>query len=466
MTTIAIPGLKLTYHFDDVISVSATEARITVPSASSTFSYALDSSDPFPYVEVDTDASQAILDNQLLRALEATTMVDAALGTVTWSGGSATVLEISWETGPETNTNLYFVLDGTALPDISTSVEWDAFDDSLISVAPATGAFGPGRDILWTEFNDSTVTEDDEFYGTAANETFEGGLGDDYFNSSPGDDTYKGGAGTFDQVNFAFDPAGVTANLRTRSATDGWGDSDTLLSIESLRGSGFDDVLIGNGGRNYIRGLAGDDELVGLRGRDEVRYDRDYRFGGTDGVTVNLKRGTATDGFGDSDTLRGFEDVRGTESRDKIIGSGARNELEGLGGNDLLKGLANRDVLLGNAGRDKLLGGGGNDTLEGGSHRDRLIGGGGDDDLYGGGGFDRFIFRGKFGDDTIHDFRKAGKAEKIDLSGVKPIKGFRDLKNNHLGEVDGDAVIDDGNGNTITLDGIGMDELKFNDFLF
>jgi len=450
MTTVAIQGIKLTYTNSTVTSVSQTQALVTVPSSTTTFSYTIDpgGTDPFPMVDISSVYSQVILDNQLMRVINETSSVDASLGRVAWTGGTSTILGLTWETGPNTTTDLYFVLDGAALPNITTPAEWDAFDKSIGAVGQAVGDFAPGKNILWTEFDFSTVTEDDEFYGTSANETFEGGIGDDYFVSSEGNDTYRGGAG-FDQVAFhLFDPAGVTANLRTGTATDGWGDTDKLFSIEMLRGSNFDDVLTGNGGRNVLRGLGGDDILNGLKGRDEVRYDRDARYGGTDGVTVNLKKGTATDGFGDTDTLRNFEDVRGSDFNDRITGSGGKNKLDGMAGNDVLIGLGNDDILIGGLGRDRLIGGNGDDTLEG------------------GGGNDRFIFKAKFGDDTIVDFRTAGKGEKIDLSGVKPIKGFKDLKNNHLSEVNGDAMIDDGNGNTITLDGVAMADLSFNDFLF
>ena len=66
----------------------------------------------------------------------------------------------------------------------------------------------------------------------------------------------------------------------------------------------------------------------------------------------------------------------------------------------------------------------------------------------------------------IHDFQTKGKIEKVDLSGVGPIKGFKDLMNNHLSDVNGDAVIEDGLGNSIRLIDVSMDDLSANDFLF
>ena len=60
----------------------------------------------------------------------------------------------------------------------------------------------------------------------------------------------------------------------------------------------------------------------------------------------------------------------------------------------------------------------------------------------------------------------AGRVEKIDLSGVASIKGFIDLKNHHLSNVGGVAVIDDGAGNTITLNGHVAGDFSANDFIF
>lgn len=397
------------------------------------------------------------LDGHNLYALD----VDASVIAIDWTMGgvshSTTLLELDWGKGDDAEgyyhgTRYYFVLGGDELPAFSSMAEFDAFanSDTYITAdyVPSTGPFAEGKLIEWGEILSTTVLgADEDISGTAGPDVLSGGYGDDYFISSEGNDTYKGGVG-FDQVSFKDDPAGVAANLATGTATDGWGDTDTLISIEMLRGSLFDDTLIGDKGGNHIRGLGGDDVLNGGKGKDVVRYDRDAKYGGTDGVTVNLKKGTATDGFGDSDKLKNFENVIGTESKDKIIGSGGKNIIEGDGGNDVLKGLAGKDILFGGTGKDKLDGGNGNDKL------------------YGDGGADRFIFSGKFGDDTIFDFDTAGTKERIDLSSVSPIRNFRDLSNNHLSEVSGSAVIDDGNGNTITLDGVAMSDLSANDFLF
>ena len=409
-----------------------------------------------------------------------TTDIDSSIIGFNWTMGgvshSTVLLELEVIKGEnvtggyEYGTRYHFVLDGDALPDFSSLSEFDNFantDTYITDVYLVTGAYGEGQLIEWGDIESATILgADEEFTGTPGKDVFNGGYGDDYFFSSEGNDTYKGGVGAYDQVTYKDDPAGVVANLATGKATDGWGDTDKLISIEMLRGSLFDDTLIGDKGDNHIRGLAGDDILNGGKGTDTVRYDRDANYGGTDGVTVNLKKGYAIDGFGDRDTLKKFENVRGTETKDTITGTKAANDIRGEGGADVLKGLGGKDVLEGGGGNDKLYGGNGKDVLYGDNGKDKLDGGKGDDDLYGGAKTDIFIFSGKFGNDTIHDFQTKGTGEKIDLSDVSTIKNFKDLSNNHLSEVAGNAVIDDGNGNTITLDGVAVSDLAANDFLF
>lgn len=450
MTTINFTGLAVQYDGDTATAVAQSQVSIIVPSANTTFSYSItDTSDVIPEVELDSQLWQVVIDGYLTADLEAAAgnLIDAGIGFVTTARGTSTILALALDYGSST-VDRYFVIDGANLPNITTPAEWEAFDDTISNAGTASGAFAPGQDIAWRSFNTATTTEEDEFVGTPGKNVFNGGAGDDYFISSDGKDTYKGGAG-YDQVAFhVFDPAGVTVNLAKGTAIDGFGKTDKLISIEMIRGSMYDDKLIGKKGFNVFRGLDGDDLINGGKGRDEVRYDRDDRYGGEAGVTVNLKSGKAVDGFGDTDTLKNITDARGSESADRLTGDKGGNALEGIGGNDRIFGLGGKDKIDGGFGNDLIDGGAGNDTLTGGR------------------GSDKFIFAGNFGKDTITDFTTRGRKEKIDLSDVDTIKGFKDLKNNHLSKSGGDAVIDDGNGHTITLDDVRMGQLSADDFIF
>ncbi len=114
--------------------------------------------------------------------------------------------------------------------------------------------------ITGTEGNDGvTGTEgDDELQGLGGNDALDGGAGNDILDGGPGTDT----------AVYQFDPAGVTVDLDSGTATDGFGDTDTLISIENVIGSEFDDALSGDGGANSLTGRDGDDFIDGGGGND------------------------------------------------------------------------------------------------------------------------------------------------------------------------------------------------------
>ena len=182
----------------------------------------------------------------------------------------------------------------------------------------------------------------DALDGGAGNDLLEGGVGDDTLDGGDGNDTLDGGDGT-DIVSYENDPNGVTVNLTEGTATDGWGNTDTLIDIEQVMGSDFNDVITGSGGDEDLFGGEGDDTLKGAEGVDTL------------------------DGGDGDDTL------------------------EGGAGDDWLVGGMGNDILQGGAGGDFLFGGAGNDTLNGGDNDDTLEGGAGINQLTGGSGYDTFI---------------------------------------------------------------------------
>jgi len=121
-------------------------------------------------------------------------------------------------------------------------------------------------------------------------------------------------------------------------------------------------------------GYTGDDTIDGGSGFDLVDYRWDTSFDGNAGVSVDLESGTATDGFGDTDTLIGIEGVRGTDMADTIVGGAGGDSIAGRDGADTLKG---------GLGSDRVDGGAGDDRLDGEDGANTLLGGGGNDVLYG-----------------------------------------------------------------------------------
>ncbi len=211
-----------------------------------------------------------------------------------------------------------------------------------------------------------------EAYGYGGDDTIKAGSFEMYIEPGAGNDTITGGASANDQVSYQeyTGANGAIMNLATGIVNDPYGGTDKITGgIDGLRGTRNADTLIGDAKNNFLRGLAGNDTLDGGAGQDIVRYDRDARNGGTKGVFVDLDKGTATDGFGNTDTLISIEAVAGTDSADTLLGGSApltlnnRYTLRGLGGDDILKAGTNSAFLVPGAGNDQIFGGPGADAL-------------------------------------------------------------------------------------------------------
>jgi Ca2+-binding RTX toxin-like protein len=117
----------------------------------------------------------------------------------------------------------------------------------------------------------------DTLRGNGGNDTLRGDDGNDVLNGGSGVDSFRGGAGS-DSVSFKV-TEGTTgaaiANLATGTITDdGFGNSETMISIEQLSGtSGFGDQLTGDSHANMLYGNGGDDVLSGGGGKDWIEGD-------------------------------------------------------------------------------------------------------------------------------------------------------------------------------------------------
>ncbi len=173
-----------------------------------------------------------------------------------------------------------------------------------------------------------------------------GGRLQELFRGLGGNDTIDGGQG-YDIVSYSSSTEGVLVKLNGNfdgTANDGLGGTDILRNIEGVRGSLFNDALTGSDTAAFesFQGLDGDDTIDGLGGTDRVDY-----FFARGAVNVNLATGTASDGYGNTDTLRNIEDVRGSRDfADTLTGTAGNNRLAGLGGNDTLDGGAGADTAV------------------------------------------------------------------------------------------------------------------------
>jgi Ca2+-binding RTX toxin-like protein len=306
--------------------------------------------------------------------------------------------------------------------------------------------FGSVQSAIFGVVNDS-FSYTHYFHGTNDADSFTRAANEDRwfgFRGGAGNDTFTGNSNGTDYVDYwddsEYEGAGaVTVNLQTGVATDGFGDTDTLIDIEEVRGSGFDDSLTGNGDNNRLEGMSGNDTinggdgsdtLIGGAGNDSINGGGGDDFilpgsgvdtinGGTgvdtlayidaeanagiqvsvfSGSTVTVGQaidwGGATDTFTDIERFIGtaFNDTMsaavavtagltffGEGGNDSITGGSGNDTLEGGDGNDTLNGGAGNDVIYHGAGNDSMNGGDGNDTFQGGNGRDTFIGGAGTD---------------------------------------------------------------------------------------
>ena len=228
---------------------------------------------------------------------------------------------------------------------------------------------------------------DDILIGGDGDDILLGGNGSDLLNGGAGNDKLDGGAGS-DWADYRGATSGVTVNLSITQAQNTKGAGiDTLISIENLWGSAYDDTLTGDAGANYIDGGAGNDVLSGGAGADTLvggagddiligGEGDDVLLGGvgfdiasyetaSSGVVVDLSKAGVlqnTRGAG-VDMLDGVEGLKGSAYADTLTGDAGGNVLDGGTGDDILYGGGGDDILTGGAGNDTIDGGTGNDTV-------------------------------------------------------------------------------------------------------
>ena len=161
-----------------------------------------------------------------------------------------------------------------------------------------------------------TLSNIERVRGTVFSDEITGNGGGNRLEPLGGDDFINGRAGK-DTVSYANDHfftqngngiTGIRADLGTRKIVDTSGfNVDTVVSIENVTGSIFDDEIRGNGGANGLDGGAGDDFLAGRGGNDALsgRTGNDILRGGVgndwlEGGTGDdvLGGGAGSDAFG------------------------------------------------------------------------------------------------------------------------------------------------------------------------
>jgi len=343
--------------------------------------------------------------------------------------------------------------------------------------------------------------------GGSGNNTLIGDAGNDYLISGTGNDVLDGGTGTDTVSYYSYATEGVTVKLDVTTAqSTGGGGTDTLISIERLYGTNFDDELYGNGASNYLRGYNGNDILDGRDGNDTMRGDggNDYYYvrdsgdvvqelsgGGTDRVYSYLSNYTLANHVEEARIVSsGTADLTGNNLSNFIYAGKGNNFIHGGGDEDSVSylygatsgvtaklyvtsaqstggsgsdRLVSVENLYGSNYNDKLYGTGATNFLRGHSGNDVLDGRGGGDTLRGDSGNDTYFVR-DIGD-VVQEFSSEGidrvnsflsdytLVDHVEVGQIRST-GAADLTGNSLNNTiyagQGDNVIDGGDG----IDGV------------
>ncbi|MEM8616482.1 MAG: hypothetical protein AAGF20_06055 [Pseudomonadota bacterium] len=357
----------------------------------------------------------------------------------------------------------------------------------------------------------------DQLFGDDGDDELIGGAGNDVLVGGAGADILNGGAG-IDRVTYTQSSSGITVDVLDSTLGTGEAAGDSLIDIELIQGSQFDDIISGNGtderligqdGDDTLNGRGGDDRLDGGAGRDQLNGDEgnDTLIGGdggdilSGGIGDDLLRGGSGDDIlaggdgrdvliggagGDSfdgglgndrvsysdassgiilnllDTSANMGDAAGDTfaSIEVIDGSNFADTLSGSAGGDRLRGENGADTLIGRGGNDRLEGGRGSDSLNGGFGDDRLEGGIGADTYTGGNGADLFEFTGLGGNDVVTDFNKTD-GDRLFFNAADGVTSFSDLS---LHTIDGTDTLITYAGGTVLLENIISTDLSAADF--
>lgn len=200
---------------------------------------------------------------------------------------------------------------GNAEGDTITGIErvyGSAYGDTLIGDANDNRLVGyGGADVL------DGGEGADYLLGGDGNDHLMGGAGTDNIRGGTGADLIDGGAGS-DYASYSGSDAAVQVDLSEGVGTGGYAAGDSLVGIEHLRGSQWDDALTGDANTNYLLGRDGHDTLSGAGGGDGL-------YGGA-----------------------GNDQLLGGSGGDTLYGNADADELDGGSGYDYLIGGSGSDV--------------------------------------------------------------------------------------------------------------------------
>jgi Ca2+-binding RTX toxin-like protein len=278
------------------------------------------------------------------------------------------------------------VLNGGAGIDTVSYADATSFVVVNLQLTAAQNTLGAGTDTLTGIENVIGSAYGDNLIASNVGSVLRGGDGNDELVAGAGNDTLDGGSG-YDEANYYLAKSGVTVSLAVSGPqhTGGSG-TDTLISIEGLHGSAFNDVLTAAPGYSQLYGNGGNDTLITGTGTDWIDggAGNDVAvFGGhvADYAIAPSGSNFTVNGDGQSATVTNVEVLEFADEQMAITSAGA--------------------TLTARAAGDRLIGGSGADHLNGGAGNDVLIGGLGNDVLNGGGGINTAVFSGAYSAYTV-----------------------------------------------------------------
>jgi len=281
----------------------------------------------------------------------------------------------------------------------------------------------------------------------------DGGPGDDYLKGSRWDETLIGGDGN--DV--------IEARRGTNTIVGGLGD-------DQLYGAGEDDNIDGGPGHDWIEARGGTNEVHGGPGNDTISSSGSSRLFGDSGDDRIFSSFNMFDQYlvgGPGDDLiwshKGDDTLIGGEGKDVIYGSWGSDSIDGGPGDDTLSGQQDDDTIRGGDGDDLIMGWGGEDSLWGDGDDDTLQGGAGNDAVHGGdgtdlvvGGSDDDVLYGGPGTDTVNG--RDGDDELNGADGEDLLKGGPG--NDKLLGGPGNDVVNGADGNDMLWGNDGSDLLR------
>ncbi|WP_424939038.1 calcium-binding protein [Aliiroseovarius sp. S253] len=264
---------------------------------------------------------------------------DTLIGGSTYNYFGYYTYDFSWMLGYHAVDRTYFAAPGLVqLPD---QLNGGLGDDMLIG--------GQGSDWLT---------------GGDGNDLVRGQLGDDFMVNGAGTDRYIGGDG---QDTFVVEANAGSQRFRinlsqNKILNDSFGKVEKILGVEHVRGAtDRPNELIGKSGTNVLTGGNKGDKLVGLGGDDVLKggAGRDVYLGGhgndwanvaasqANGIKVNLmQQKVVDDGSGNTETIKGVENLYGTANSDVLVGDNRANIFASNGGADTINGKGGVDTLI------------------------------------------------------------------------------------------------------------------------